>query len=172
MHPWRNRLKIAARRARQEGVPSTLTEKEWLSVLDKYGHRCLKCGSGEHLEIDHVVPMSKGGPNSATNIQPLCTHCNSSKLDTYADYRPEKDRAVLVDFIEHKGQTNLIKSSRGLPGIKNPKAKLNENDIILIRASSLPSRILAKQFHVGVWTINDIKAGRTWQHISNPSAAH
>lgn len=78
------RLKKQRRRA--AGV---LTAAEWLQILDKYEHRCLACGIDGALTIDHVIPVSKGGPNMADNVQPLCGPCNSSKGTNTIDYRPE-----------------------------------------------------------------------------------
>ena len=75
------------RRAAKAGVDVTLTEAEWLGVLDRYGHRCLRCGATERLSIDHVVPISKGGAHSVENVQPLCIPCNSSKHTKIIDYR-------------------------------------------------------------------------------------
>lgn len=41
--------------------------------------RCVICGSQENLEYDHVIPVSKGGSNTARNIQLLCEKHNRSK---------------------------------------------------------------------------------------------
>jgi len=40
---------------------------------------CAKCGNQENLEYDHIIPVSKGGSNTARNIQLLCEKCNRSK---------------------------------------------------------------------------------------------
>lgn len=42
---------------------------------------CTQCGSNEFLEYDHIVPFSRGGANTARNIQMLCQPCNRSKSD-------------------------------------------------------------------------------------------
>ncbi len=36
-------------------------------------------GLTEPMELDHVVPESKGGPSSPENIVVACSHCNRSK---------------------------------------------------------------------------------------------
>ena len=41
--------------------------------------RCIKCGSQRKLEYDHMIPYSKGGSNTARNIQLLCENCNRKK---------------------------------------------------------------------------------------------
>jgi hypothetical protein len=41
--------------------------------------QCVRCGSKEKLEFDHIVPIAKGGSNTARNIQLLCETCNRAK---------------------------------------------------------------------------------------------
>ena len=41
--------------------------------------KCVKCGSSEKLEIDHIIAISNGGKNEESNIQILCSKCNNIK---------------------------------------------------------------------------------------------
>lgn len=50
-------------------------------VWRRDGQRCVKCGSQERLELDHIIPVAKGGSNTARNIQLLCERCNRAKGD-------------------------------------------------------------------------------------------
>jgi len=48
-------------------------------VWNRDGGRCVRCGSNQRLEFDHVIPVSMGGANTARNLQLLCETCNRSK---------------------------------------------------------------------------------------------
>lgn len=41
--------------------------------------RCRACGTDRQLEVDHILPWSRGGTNSFENLQALCGNCNRNK---------------------------------------------------------------------------------------------
>lgn len=54
-------------------------------VLERDRHKCRSCGSSPasdgdvKLEIDHIIPWSKGGESVLDNLQTLCRACNIGK---------------------------------------------------------------------------------------------
>ena len=54
-------------------------------VLMRDGARCQLCGAearnGATLQIDHIIPWSKGGETTFENLQVLCNVCNIGKSD-------------------------------------------------------------------------------------------
>lgn len=71
----------AVMRRKREKIPPKLRR----AVFMRDGFRCQECGAfpGEHkdvfLEVDHVVPVAKGGTNHINNLQTLCSVCNIGK---------------------------------------------------------------------------------------------
>ena len=63
------------------------TAEQWKQLCDDCGNKCLCCGDETKLTIDHIVPISKGGTNHISNIQPLCYPCNRKKWTQIIDYR-------------------------------------------------------------------------------------
>lgn len=75
------------RRARKLANGGSYTQEEWQALCGYYGNKCLACGGQDPLTVDHVIPISKGGSNDISNIQPLCKRCNDIKYDKTTDYR-------------------------------------------------------------------------------------
>ena len=51
--------------------------KEWGKLLiEGLGGRCWWCGHRENLELHHIIPLSKGGPDSVHNLSVLCSWCH------------------------------------------------------------------------------------------------
>ena len=65
-----------------------------IEVAARDGGRCRQCGSNKELHFDHVIPWSRGGPNTVGNIQLLCGTCNRRKGadDIPADLPPSPYR--------------------------------------------------------------------------------
>ena len=56
-----------------------IPEEVRIAVWRRDGGKCARCGSRERLEYNHIVPVSKGGSNTARNIELLCESCNRKK---------------------------------------------------------------------------------------------
>ncbi len=59
--------------------------------------QCFKPLRKEDVEVDHIIPLSKMGPNSVINCVATCRHCNRSKSDTI-DFRVVK--GVMFKIVE------------------------------------------------------------------------
>jgi len=53
------------------------------NILRRDGFRCRLCGrtaqDGVKLEVDHIIPISRGGKTTYDNLQTLCKECNRGK---------------------------------------------------------------------------------------------
>jgi hypothetical protein len=66
---------IMVKAGKREPIPENVRREVW-----RRDHgRCVDCGSRERLEYDHIVPVSRGGSNTARNIELRCESCNRRK---------------------------------------------------------------------------------------------
>jgi len=83
--PTQIRMKEMIKSHPASRVPAQLTQRN-LFLRDRY--TCQYCGrmrkhleSGEYLTRDHIVPETRGGKDSWTNVVTACRKCNNIKAD-------------------------------------------------------------------------------------------
>ena len=51
-------------------------------VFKRDSFQCQSCGKTDletNLNIDHIIPLARGGSNDISNLQTLCQTCNQKK---------------------------------------------------------------------------------------------
>ncbi len=91
------------------------------ALFARDGNICMYCGDKfrhSMLSRDHIIPISRGGTNSWTNVVTACKRCNNHKagflpeeaglsllavpfVPTYAEYVFLKGRHILADQMEY-----------------------------------------------------------------------
>lgn len=66
-------------------------------LLREHGYRCMACKrifSRRELQLDHIVPLSRGGWDEYFNTQLLCDPCHEHKGLSRTDHRGAGCRAL------------------------------------------------------------------------------
>ncbi len=93
----------AINRTGDQNNKDAVTLLEWFDTLRHFGYGCVYC-PGEYEELEHYVPVARGGRTVAGNCVPACWRCNSMKsMHNPRDFT----RADLIEEIE-----NYLRSSR------------------------------------------------------------
>lgn len=77
-HPEACWLQDTRKRLIRAQAVGVATEQQIRDRMAMWGFRCWAC-SAPMASIDHVIPLSRGGTNWASNLRPCCISCNSSK---------------------------------------------------------------------------------------------
>ena len=70
-------------RTQRSGMTNDLRE----AIKHRDNYTCCLCGNSVYnepnllLEVDHIIPIAKGGKTEASNLQTLCWRCNRAKSD-------------------------------------------------------------------------------------------
>jgi hypothetical protein len=79
------------------------------NVFKRDNHKCVYCSETNKklLTIDHVVPQSKGGPNTWENLVTACKSCNCEKdnlsLDEWGKIIPKPFRPHYLMLVRNLG---------------------------------------------------------------------
>ena len=78
---WRKKVIIYTntRRARKLANGGDYTVADIDALFVAQSGKCAGCGHAKKLEIDHIIPIARGGLNAMPNLQLLCRKCNASK---------------------------------------------------------------------------------------------
>ena len=67
-------------------------------LFERQNHRCVICGKRrtlKNLQVDHVIPVVRGGPDNISNFQLLCPACNQRKgIHTNQEFYERYKRVV------------------------------------------------------------------------------
>ncbi|MHC5822971.1 MAG: HNH endonuclease signature motif containing protein [Nostoc sp.] len=76
----RSRRGTSVRRAKKAGNLSVSYSMEDVAILRfKFNLCCAYCGKATKCQLDHFVPICKGGADSINNLIPACSSCNFTK---------------------------------------------------------------------------------------------
>lgn len=78
-HPEIRKVIDNRRRGRMRAAAGSFTQAEWVTLVAEYGGRCAYCGREAPLQVEHRIPLAKGGSNFIENILPACARCNARK---------------------------------------------------------------------------------------------
>lgn len=126
----------------------------WSGAVDSYEYGQL--WTGQRLELVHRLAYAHYvGP-----IPPGHVVCH--KCDNRACVNPEH----LFTGSQVENIRDCVRKRRHIHGVKHPRAKLTENSVRDILASSETHAALARLYKVQPATIFQIRSGKSWRHVA------
>lgn len=104
------------------GQRALMTSKLRNAIKARDNHTCCYCSvslaNEPHLllEVDHIIPLSKGGMSTSDNLQTLCWRCNRSKSNKVPNVGPA---------------ASAMQASKGQPETKRAKGLAAENSTVV-----------------------------------------
>ncbi len=119
---------------------ATMSDKLRYTVLCRDKFKCQLCGSsqqdGVKLEVDHIVPVSKGGRTELDNLQTLCERCNRGKRDEMPANIPVYTRPAQVVSTPMPKSTIPQKRVEISHPMYSPPAKVNYSSAKMTKAEA------------------------------------
>lgn len=74
------------------------------TLLQRYGNVCYYCGvtvAKDRLQMDHIVPRSRGGTNAIDNLVLSCPSCNKVKDNKFLLPEEVVQRKMNLQYGDH-----------------------------------------------------------------------
>ena len=127
----------ARRGARKAGAEGSHSAAQWEALKREHDFACAGCDKTEpgiRLTRDHIIPLSKGGTDFISNIQPLCRACNSAKKDRLMKTKYPRAAALAVarelcDYLKPFCAPDRLKVCGSL---RRQKAHVGDVELVLV----------------------------------------
>jgi hypothetical protein len=95
-----------------QAVEHDLTPAQWDALVEVWGG-CAYCGAtGVALQKDCVLPISRGGRYTVTNVVPACGPCNASKCNQEVTGWLRRKRLDERAFLTRVGEVTAVLAGR------------------------------------------------------------
>jgi 5-methylcytosine-specific restriction endonuclease McrA len=117
-------------------------------LLEKWGRKCVYCGlENTRLEIDHIIPKSKGGSNRISNLTIACKDCNVKKANL-----------SIQDFLSDNSELQVKILSKS-------KSPLNDSAAVNTTRMAVGRSLRFFGFPITFWTGGRTKFNREKQNL-------
>jgi hypothetical protein len=131
-------------------------------LIEEVGNRCFRCQAPPHdgkvLDVDHIVPVARGGINVYENYQLLCGPCNSWKGVRIIDFRPGKSRTEIYADLPILANDQRVRRDRSSKGVRRSVILPPPPPSGHTRAQALVIRDLRAQLAANDITIEGLRA--------------
>lgn len=79
VNPRESKSVLPAPDGYEPAAPKRIPKDVREQVMERDGGACVRCGSDDHVQLDHILPQSCGGPHIAENLRVLCRSCNAGR---------------------------------------------------------------------------------------------
>ncbi|MCE1179230.1 MAG: HNH endonuclease [Micrococcales bacterium] len=95
------------RQRRMARVTHDLTPQQWRALVEAWAG-CAYCGKDDGaLQKDCMLPISRGGRYTLTNVVPACRSCNASKCNSELTTWMRRKRLDERAFLTRLGEISL-----------------------------------------------------------------
>lgn len=143
----------------RKSIPLKIREE----IFKRDSYSCQYCGRKESsevkLEIEHIIPVAKGGDNDITNFLTACEECNAGKSDTLLN----DNTFIESQYREIMNQIENIKKIKEMHMLKLQYEKNKDIECKILEEVFYIRKILINKFNIR----NNITKNQLLNYIKN-----